>query len=65
MILNALVERLKRRSKGDFKGRHFEGWGTVGLVLGLPLDGRTQGKGPAVTSRAFGSSREPLGSGLG
>ena len=24
MILNALVERLKRRSKGDFKGWHFE-----------------------------------------
>src|SRR5919199_952300 len=24
MILNALIERLKRRSKGDFKGRHFE-----------------------------------------
>src|SRR5215213_3084776 len=24
MILNALVEKLKRRSKGDFKGRHFE-----------------------------------------
>jgi transposase, IS6 family len=24
MILNALVERLKRRSKGDFKGRHYE-----------------------------------------
>ena len=24
MILNALVERLKRRSKNDFKGRHFE-----------------------------------------
>src|ERR687895_553233 len=24
MLLNALVERLKRRSKGDFKGRHFE-----------------------------------------
>ncbi len=24
MILNALVERLKRRSKSDFKGRHFE-----------------------------------------
>jgi len=24
MILNALVERLKRRSKTDFKGRHFE-----------------------------------------
>ncbi len=24
MILNALVERLKRQSKGDFRGRHFE-----------------------------------------
>ncbi len=24
MILNALVERLRRRSKDDFKGRHFE-----------------------------------------
>ena len=24
MILNALAEKLKRRSKTDFKGRHFE-----------------------------------------
>ena len=24
MILHALVERLKRRSKDDFKGRHYE-----------------------------------------
>jgi hypothetical protein len=24
MILNALVDKLKCRSKGDFKGRHFE-----------------------------------------
>src|SRR3954463_15430532 len=24
MILNALAEKLKRRSKDDFKGRHFE-----------------------------------------
>ncbi len=24
MILNSLIERLKRRSKSDFKGRHFE-----------------------------------------
>ena len=24
MLLNALVEKLKRRSKDDFKGRHFE-----------------------------------------
>ena len=25
MILNALVEKLKRRSKDDFKGRHYRG----------------------------------------
>jgi transposase-like protein len=24
MLLNALVEKLKRRAKDDFKGRHFE-----------------------------------------
>ena len=24
MILDALIERLKRWSKGDFKGRHYE-----------------------------------------
>jgi hypothetical protein len=24
MILSAIAERLKRRSKNDFKGRHFE-----------------------------------------
>jgi|1185.fasta_scaffold309921_2 hypothetical protein len=24
MILNALVQRLKHRSKDDFRGRHFE-----------------------------------------
>src|SRR3954447_6285030 len=24
MVLNALVEKLKRRSKDDFKGRHYE-----------------------------------------
>jgi transposase, IS6 family len=24
MILSAITERLKRRSKDDFKGRHFE-----------------------------------------
>ena len=26
MILNAIVEKLKRRSKDDFKGRQFEAW---------------------------------------
>ena len=29
MILSAIAERLKRRSKDDFKGRHFE----VSLIL--------------------------------
>ena len=24
MLLNAVIERLKRRSKADFKGRHYE-----------------------------------------
>ena len=26
MIPNATIENLKRQSKGDFKGRHFEAW---------------------------------------
>ena len=26
MILTALAEKLKRRAKDDFKGRHFEPW---------------------------------------
>ncbi|MHC2569806.1 hypothetical protein ACVMH6_002134 [Rhizobium leguminosarum] len=26
MILNAIAEKLKRQSKDDFKGRHFETW---------------------------------------
>jgi len=26
MILNAIAEKLKRRSKDDFQGRHFETW---------------------------------------
>ena len=26
MILNAISERLKRQSKDDFKGRHFQAW---------------------------------------
>lgn len=37
MILNALVEKLKRQSKDDIKGRHFEAWlivQTVTLVHG-------------------------------
>ncbi|MBP2449515.1 hypothetical protein JOH51_007023 [Rhizobium leguminosarum] len=30
MILNTIAEKLKRRSKYDFKGRHFEAWMMVG-----------------------------------
>jgi hypothetical protein len=26
VILSALAEKLKRQSKEDFKGRHFEAW---------------------------------------
>ncbi len=26
MILNSIAEKLKRQSKDDFKGRHFEAW---------------------------------------
>lgn len=26
MILNAIAEKLKRQSKDDFNGRHFEAW---------------------------------------
>nr|QKY84509.1 Mobile element protein [Klebsiella pneumoniae]QKY84564.1 Mobile element protein [Klebsiella pneumoniae] len=26
MILNTIAEKLKRQSKDDFKGRHFEAW---------------------------------------
>lgn len=32
MILNAIAEKLKRHSKDDFKGRHFEAWLIVQLV---------------------------------
>jgi hypothetical protein len=34
MILNALVEKLKHRSKDDFKGRHFEASLTPTMVRG-------------------------------
>jgi transposase, IS6 family len=32
MILNAVAEKLKRVSKDDFKGRHFEAWLIVQAV---------------------------------
>ncbi|MBB3948602.1 transposase-like protein [Rhizobium skierniewicense] len=43
MILNAIAEKLKRQSKGDFKGRHFKAWLIVQAVtwyLRYPLSYR-------------------------
>lgn len=43
LILNAIVETLKRQSKDDFKGRHFEAWLIVQAVtwyLRYPLSYR-------------------------
>jgi hypothetical protein len=32
MILSVIADKLKRHSKGDFKGRHFEAWLIVQAV---------------------------------
>ena len=43
MILNAIADKLKRQSKDDFKGRHFEAWLIVQAVawyLRYPLSYR-------------------------
>ena len=43
MILNSIAEKLKRQSKDDFKGRHFEAWLIVQAVtwyLRYPLSYR-------------------------
>lgn len=43
MILNSIAEKLKRKSKDDFKGRHFEAWLIVQAVswyLRYPLSYR-------------------------
>jgi IS6 family transposase len=43
VILSAIVEKLKRRSKGDLKGRHFEAWLIIQAVtwyLRYPLSYR-------------------------
>jgi IS6 family transposase len=45
MILNAIVEKLKRKSKDDFKGRQFEAWLIVQAVtwyLRYPLSYRNR-----------------------
>src|SRR3954454_14989800 len=54
MILNALVEKLKRRSKDDFKGHHFEmlwggRWGDGTIVAGSNADGASH----ATAARRF------------
>jgi len=43
MILNAIAKKLKRTSKDDFKGRHFEAWLIIQAVswyLRYPLSYR-------------------------
>jgi hypothetical protein len=43
VILNAIAEKLKRQSKDDFKGRHFEAWLIIQAVswyLRYPLSYR-------------------------
>ena len=47
MFLNAIAEKLKRQSKDDFKGRHFEAWHIVQGVtwyLRYPLSYRDLGE---------------------
>ena len=48
MILRAIVEKLKRRSKDDFKGRHFEASLILQAVcwyLRYPLSGSVANSG--------------------
>ncbi|MGZ2505377.1 transposase-like protein [Rhizobium beringeri] len=42
MILNAIAEKLKRQSKDDFNGRHFEAWPMCRRLpcMGYPLSYR-------------------------
>ena len=50
MILNAIAEKLKRQSKDDFKGRHFEAWLIVQAVTWyLPFTSATFAKLDNVT----------------
>src|SRR3954451_19271469 len=64
MILSAIAERLKRRSKDDFKGRHFE----ASLILQAVYGPTRAGLSPAGTRQLllthhnprFGKSREPV-----
>jgi len=41
VILNAIAEKLRRQSKYDFKGRHFEPWLIVQAERGFEVDHST------------------------
>jgi hypothetical protein len=61
MIPNAITEKLKRQSKDDFKGRHFEAWLIVKAVtwyLRYPLSYRDV---PGTRLRSGPQHDEPLG----
>ena len=62
MILNALVEGLKRRSKDDFKGRHFEATlilQAVSWYLRYPLIARSTTHRTARVPDTRGRAAEP------
>jgi hypothetical protein len=67
MILSAIAEKLKRRSKNDFKGRHFQAsliLQAVSWYLRYPLSYRDIEE--LFRERGFGRPQhsEPLGPGL-
>ena len=68
MILSAIAEKLKRRSKDDFKGRHFQAsliLQAVSLVSALSAE-LPRHRGAVPGARPGGGPRhpEPLGPGL-
>src|SRR5215212_6441653 len=71
MILNALAEKLKRRAKDDFKGRHFEArlilQAVAGRLVVPPLSAelpRHRGAVPGARPGGGSLHPEPLGAGL-
>src|SRR5215212_331227 len=67
MILNALVEKLKRRSQDDFKGRHFEAaliLQAVSWYLRYPLSYRDIEELLLERPRGGPLHSEPVGAGL-
>jgi hypothetical protein len=63
MILNALAERLKRRAKSDFKGRHFEAllYGNHDLCTSMGRQRAGLDTGSASGSLAGGELPVPFG----